>query len=158
MSQRSTAVRAWESLFRAQVQVMRELQEDFPHAEISMSEYDVLFNIVREPGRCTRLRDLNRRVLLSQPSVSRMIDRLTERGLVEKIPDPYDRRSTSVRITDQGFEVYRRAAFPHMDSIASVMTRALSEEEMSQLTALTEKVRRATDDDGSSTAADLGPR
>lgn len=146
MSQRSTSVRAWESLFRAQVQVMRELQAEFPSDEISMTEYDVLFNIVREPERCTRLRDLNRRVLLSQPSVSRMIDRLTERGFVEKIPDPDDRRSTSVRLTDQGFEVYRRAAFPHMDSIAAVMAQALTEKEMLQLTALTEKVRASTDD------------
>ena len=83
--QRALAVQAWESLFRAQVSVMRQLASEFPKGEISIAEYDVLFTLSTEPGRQLRARDLGRNVLLTQPSVSRMTDRLVRRGLVEYI-------------------------------------------------------------------------
>ena len=90
-----TAVTAWESLFRAQVAVMRTLAAEFPTRDISFNEYDVLFNLSRQPNRALRLRDLNTHVLLTQPSVSRLVDRLVARGLVAKCPEPSDARGTS---------------------------------------------------------------
>ncbi len=81
MGETADAVRAWESLFRAQVSVMRRLPAEFPSRELSFNEYDVLFNITRQPEGRLRLRDLNHHVLLTQPSVSRLIDRLVVRGL-----------------------------------------------------------------------------
>ena len=60
MTKQAVAVAAWESLFRAQVSVMRTLAAEFPSKEISLNEYDVLFNITRAPGRRLRLKDLNR--------------------------------------------------------------------------------------------------
>ena len=56
MTQRSTAVSAWESLFRAQVTVMRQLNSEFPTPEISLVEYDVLFNLSRQSGHALRIR------------------------------------------------------------------------------------------------------
>ena len=90
--QRALAVQAWESLFRAQVSVMRQLAAEFPKGEISIAEYDVLFTLSTEPERQLRARDLGRNVLLTQPSVSRMTDRLVRRGLVSKCADPGDGR------------------------------------------------------------------
>jgi len=84
MSDRAITVAAWESLFRAQVTIMRALAAEFPSEIISLNEYDVLFNITRAPGRRLRLKDLNRNVLITQPSVSRLVDRLAARGLVAK--------------------------------------------------------------------------
>lgn len=101
----------------------------------------MLFNLTRQPDRSARLRDINRLVLLSQPSVSRLIDRLVARGFVEKLPDRNDGRGTIVRITPEGFRVYRAVAVEHMRAIHTAMTRALSEDELAQLEALTEKLR-----------------
>ena len=77
-------VDAWEALYRAQVAVMRRLNAEFPDDEVSLTEYDVVFNLYRQPGRAARIRDLNRLLLLSQPSVSRLLDRLVARGIVLK--------------------------------------------------------------------------
>ncbi|MBK0296914.1 MarR family transcriptional regulator, partial [Bacillus sp. S34] len=81
---------AWEALFRAQVTVMRALNAEFPGGEISINEYDVCFNLSTQPGRRCRMRELTGHLLLTQPSVSRLVDRLTARGIVEKQPDPTD--------------------------------------------------------------------
>ena len=90
MSDKTTAVTAWEALFRAQVSVMRYLNAEFPTGEISLNEYDVLFNLSRQSGRQLRMKDLNRHLLITQPSVSRLVDRLTTLGLLAKSHDQDD--------------------------------------------------------------------
>lgn len=141
MSKKSVAVDAWESLFRAQVTVLRELNAVFPTDEVSLTEYDVLFNLSRQPKRQTRIRDLNGHLLLTQPSVSRMIDRLVSRGLVEKGNDPGDARGRIVRLTDAGFDVFRRVGVQHADAIAERVGGALSLDELAELRELCEKLR-----------------
>ena len=66
------AVETWESLFRAQVAIMRRLQSDPVWDGLTLREYDVLFSLTKGPEDGMRLRDLNAYILLSQPSLSRM--------------------------------------------------------------------------------------
>lgn len=142
MSQETKAVEAWESLFRAQVSVMRTLAEDFPLAGLSFNEYDALFTLSREPERTARLRDLNRLMLLSQPSVSRLIDRLASRGLVTKQTDPEDKRSTIVTMTEAGLAAFRPAAQAHMGRIEEILGTRLSAQELTTLSGLTGRLRQ----------------
>jgi DNA-binding MarR family transcriptional regulator len=146
VADRAAAVAAWEALFRAQVQVMRGLAAEFPTEVMSFNEYDVLLYLSRAPGRSLRLKELNRHVLISQPSVSRLIDRLASRGLVEKTDDPKDGRGTLVRLTPKGFEQFRRAAILHMQSITDRMGNALDDDELQQLIDLCDKLRRSQEE------------
>jgi DNA-binding MarR family transcriptional regulator len=141
VSDKSLAVDAWESLFRAQVSVLRQLNAEFPSGELSFNEYDVLFNLARQSERALRIRDLNRHLLLTQPSVSRLVDRLAQRGLVTKESDPGDGRGTIVRMTDAGYALFRRVAVIHAESIRTRVGGVLDAEELRQLTTLTEKLR-----------------
>ena len=141
MSEKSLAVDAWEALFRAQVTVLRQLNSEFPTDVLSFNEYDVLFNLSRQQGRRLRLRDLNTHLLLTQPSVSRLVDRLAERALVTKIADPGDGRATIVCLTETGHDLFRRVAVIHAESIVRHVGGALSLTELEQLTGLTDKLR-----------------
>lgn len=143
----SGAVEAWESLFRAQVGIMRRLGEDFPMGGLTMNEYDVMFTLSRQPNRAAKLRDLNRLVLLSQPSVSRLIDKLAGEGFVTKDPDPDDRRGMIIALTEEGFAAYRPVARAHMRTIESIVGGALAPEEIEALFSLTEKLRCPESDD-----------
>lgn len=141
MVDRAAAVAAWESLFRAQVAIMRSLAADFPSREISLNEYDVLFNLSRQPERRIRLRDLNRHVLLTQPSVSRLVDRLVSKGYVDKETDPADGRGAIVCLTDAGYALFRDVAVEHIASITERIGDALTDDELKQLTALCDRLR-----------------
>ena len=141
MSDRAAAVNAWEALFRAQVTVLRVLQAEFPTDEISLNEYDVLFNVIREPQGRIRLRDLNRNVLITQSSVSRLVDRLVQRGFLVKIDDRLDLRSTLIEITPDGRAEFTRAARTHMRNIQERMTGALDPDELRTLQYLCTKLR-----------------
>lgn len=139
MSDRALSVTAWEALFRAQVSVLRHLGAEFPD-ELSLNEYDVLFNLSRQDGRALRIRDLNKHILLTQPSISRLVDRLAARGLVRKEADPGDGRGTIVCLTDDGYALFRKVAIPHSVSIHKHMD-VLSDDELATLTALCDKLR-----------------
>jgi DNA-binding MarR family transcriptional regulator len=141
MPRTKQATSAWESLFRAQVTVLRQLGREFPTGEISFNEYDVLFNLSRQEGRRLRIRDLSRHLLLTQPSVSRMVDRLVAKGLVTKESDPVDGRGTFVCLTDDGYALYRRIAVTHAKSIDRHVGSALSADELNTLRELTERIR-----------------
>jgi DNA-binding MarR family transcriptional regulator len=148
MGKRATAVTAWESLFRAQVAVMRSLQAEFPSKHLSFNEYDVLFNVSRQPDREIALRDLNQTVLLTQPSVSRLVDRLVARGLVSKCPEPGDARANRIRMTEQGYTLFRSVALEHMASIEDRVGGVLEADELSRLTELCDKLRGEGTGDG----------
>ena len=141
MSDKTVSVNAWEALFRAQVSVLRQLNAEFPTEQLSLNEYDVLFNLSRLPDRALRIRDLNRHLLLTQPSVSRLVDRLVAKGLVRKEPDPGDGRGTIVCLTDEGYDLFRRVAVVHADSIHRRVGSALTDDELEELTRLTDKLR-----------------
>lgn len=141
MSDSATAVTAWEALFRAQVSVMRQLSAEFPAGDISLNDYDVLFTLSRAPKRRLRIRNLGENLLITQPSVSRLIDRLASRGLVSKAPDPDDGRGVIVELTEAGFAAFRRAAAHHMESITDRLGGALSHHELVQLTDLCNRLR-----------------
>lgn len=142
MTDRSTAaINAWESLFRAQVTVLRELNREFPTGELSFNEYDMLFNLSKQDGHRLRIRDLNKHLLLTQPSVSRMVDRLVARGLVSKEGDPVDGRGTYVCLTEPGYSLFRRVAVAHAESITRHVGGALTTEQLHTLGKLTETLR-----------------
>lgn len=141
MSEKSAAIAAWEALFRAQVSVLRQLNAEFPTGGLSFNEYDVLFNLSRQPDRRLRIRDLNLHLLLTQPSVSRLVDRLAAKQLVRKAPDPGDGRGTIVSLTDAGYDQFRSVALIHADSIHRRLS-SLTIDELETLTAISDKLRR----------------
>ncbi len=147
MADRRIAVDAWESLFRAQVAIMRRLASDFPSELVSLNEYDVMFNLSLQPDRSLRMRDLNRTALISQPSISRLVDRLTARGILTKRDDPEDGRGTIVALTDAGYEMFRRVAVLHIRSITDTIGDALDERELVELGGLCDRLRAGLRDE-----------
>ena len=136
------ATAAWESLFRAQVTLMRRFQRD-DWGGLSMREYDVLFTLSLAPGGAARLRDLLEGTLLSQPSLSRLVERLEVDGLVTRAPAADDARGVVVTLTQDGARVQREVGRRHARRIAELVGGALDDDELATLRRLTDKLRAA---------------
>lgn len=142
MTDRKLALETWESLFRAQHELFMAMAADFDGTAITQAEYDVLLTVVRSSEMTARLRDVTSNMLISQPSVSRLVDRMVTRGLIEKCPDPDDGRGALIRATEDGARAFRAVATVHGRSIAQRMSK-LDDDELRTLHALTEKLRNA---------------
>ena len=109
-------------------------REAFSAYEIEPWEFDVLAALRRagppyelSPGR------LLRETLVTSGTMTNRVDRLTARGLVERYPDPDDRRGVLVRLTPEGrlavdgaFEALLTAEHQLLDGLPAADRRTLA--------------------------------
>ena len=93
--------------------------------------------------RIDTVRELTDFILISQPSVSRMVDRLATRGLVERRAAPDDGRGVVVALTEEGARLQREIGRHHVRSIRRYVGGALDEHELRTLQHLAHKLRSA---------------
>lgn len=81
----------------------RARRQAFAEHDLESWEFDVLAALRRagapyelSPGR------LLKETLVTSGTMTNRVDRLAARGLVERLPDPHDRRGVLVRLTDRG--------------------------------------------------------
>ena len=129
---------AWESLLTAHATLMREFGERDIWCGATMREYDVLYTLSKCDGP-QRITDLGQHLLLSQPGLSRLVERLTERGLVERAGDPADGRAVRVALTEAGRALQRQIGREHARDVTVAMS-PLSPAELEQLASLTRRL------------------
>jgi DNA-binding MarR family transcriptional regulator len=130
---------AWEALMSAHASLIRSFAAEDSWGDISMKEYDVLYTLSKcaEPISLT---DLNKHVLLSQPALSRMVDRLAARGLVHRAADDRDHRGVRLSLTENGMAIQQRVGRLHARSVAKAMLSELTPAELRQLEEICSKL------------------
>lgn len=124
---------AWVSMVYAHARIMGRLAADLDEAgKVPIGTYDVLVQL-SEAGGKLRLRDLVRTVVLSQPGLSRKVERMEQAGLVVRRPDPNDGRGVIVALTRSGRAALRSAAVVHMAGIQREFGSRVSDEEAAVL-------------------------
>jgi DNA-binding MarR family transcriptional regulator len=127
---------AWESLLTVHATFMKSFAAAPIWGEVSMKEYDVLYALTKAEGP-VRLTDLHRRVLLSQPALSRMVDRLVDRGLVERCEDAGDKRVVRLALTDAGRACQREVGRAHARDVSAAMTERVTDTDLDELLRIT---------------------
>ena len=72
---------------------------------VSRTEVGVLRSLLARPRRITELASEER---VTQPAITLLVNRLAEKGWVERIADASDRRAVLVSLTPAGEEAFRR--------------------------------------------------
>lgn len=124
-------MRAWQALLHAHQQVVRTLDRELREEhDLPLAAYDVLLRLVRAPSKALRMTDLAERVMLSPSGLTRLVDRLVAKGLVQREPDPGDARVALASLTGEGMKLLRRAARTHLRGIRDHFTGRLSEAQL----------------------------
>jgi DNA-binding MarR family transcriptional regulator len=100
---------AWRAFLRAHSAMLRRIGRDLDEADLPpLSWYDVLAALRDAPEGRLRQVELAEQVLLSKSGLSRLVDRIVEGGLVERVTCPSDRRAFFVSLTDAGRAMLER--------------------------------------------------
>lgn len=110
-----------------------------------MREYDVLYTLSKAGGP-QRLSELGQHVLLSQPALSRLVDRLEERGLLSRCEDPADGRAVHLALTDAGRALQREIGLAHGRDVARVVSAALTDTELITLRELATRLHHTQEE------------
>jgi DNA-binding MarR family transcriptional regulator len=103
---------------------------------VTPSQLRVL-RILAGAGSPLRVSELARRLDVIPRSATSVVDLLEERGLVERRPDPDDRRATLVALTPPGGDVLRALRDRRAAGLASLLDRLTADEQAELIRLLT---------------------
>jgi DNA-binding MarR family transcriptional regulator len=117
-----------------------ELERVFESYGLSGPSFAVLVSLARlnEPGGVSQRR-LMAELGLTSGTVSVRMDRLVEQRLVDRQPDPDDKRNTRITLTDAGRVLFERVAPAHLANERRLLS-SLSETEQELLATLLRKL------------------
>jgi DNA-binding MarR family transcriptional regulator len=128
--------RAWAALTAAHARITERLGAAL-HQDcgLSINDFELLLRLDQEPGDGPgqRLGSLNAAVRLSQPSLSRAVTRLENRGWLGRSGSPDDGRGVLVAITAAGRDRLRAAVPVHAAIIAEFLLDQLTPDEQDVL-------------------------
>jgi DNA-binding MarR family transcriptional regulator len=115
-----SAVRLWLRLFSCSAQIEQHirtrLREQFG---TTLPRFDYLAQLERHPAGL-RLNALSRYLMVTGGNVTALTTQLITDGLVERLADPTDGRSTIVRLTPRGRKRFLRMAAEHEQWLAEL--------------------------------------
>lgn len=107
---------------------------------LSLQQFNIM-RILRGRGdQPSTIKLLTERMLDKMSNASRLVDKLKEKGYVERKECPADRRRVDILITDAGLDIIERASLA-VEKSRNFAFNTLTEEEADQLSYLLDKLR-----------------
>jgi DNA-binding MarR family transcriptional regulator len=126
------SLKVWLRLLSCSTQVETVVRRRLRHeAGITLARFDFLAQLDRHPDGLT-MSVLSRYLMVTGGNVTGLADELEKEGLIDRVTEPHDRRSSRVRLTRKGQRLFDRLAAMHESWIVS-MFGGMSAPEMRQL-------------------------
>jgi len=107
---------------------------------LALSSYEVLLLLSRAPDNSLRMGALADQLLLSRSGLTRLVDRLAARGLVERHTCSSDRRGTFARLTDAGHAAFDEARPTNLAAIREQFISRLDDDDLEVLAKVWDKL------------------
>ncbi|MEW2501032.1 MarR family winged helix-turn-helix transcriptional regulator [Amycolatopsis sp. CA-161197] len=139
----------WRPLTRIITVLPRVLEDHFVNETgISMTDYTVLVSLSEAEEGWLRLSDLAKATALSLSRISRVVDSLVKRGLVEKAKCESDGRAANASLTESGRAKLAGAYPGHLARVRSHLFDHLTPEEIRGAGPILARVAAALEPDG----------
>ena len=126
--------RAWVGLLHAHATLVKQLDAELLAAHgLSLSAFEVLWRLATAEHGRLRMTELAEMVLLSPSGLSRLVDRLENESMIERIACPTDGRAVNATITDVGRARLSESEATHFDGVRRQFLAHFSEAEVGQL-------------------------
>jgi len=139
-SRRGPTVAAYLSIVQPAEQLQRGFAELFKSHDLSLVQYNVL-RILRGAGpdgaTCS---DVSNNLIQHDPDVTRLLDRLEKRGLIDRARDTKDRRVVRTRISSAGEALLAELDEP-VEALHARQLGHLGSKRLAELTELLEDTR-----------------
>src|SRR4051795_12974968 len=133
-------LRAWRLYFESALALVDVLDAELERdAGITLPWYDLLIHLEEEPDGL-RMNELAERMLYSKSGFTRVVDRMEEAGLVQRVRPENDRRSILVVLTDEGRTTMKQARRHHRHGIEQHFSSHLTDTDIKTLTRALEKL------------------
>lgn len=109
---------------------------DLTHAQLNTLH--ILFVNAPEPVSAN---ELKKRILVSNPDVTRLLDRLVKKALVLRETCPENRRKIDISLTDRGRKLFKEAHIATKQALSSFFENKITDDEAIELRRILHKIR-----------------
>jgi DNA-binding MarR family transcriptional regulator len=133
-------LRCWRLFFESAMALLDVLDAELERdAGIAQRWYDVLIHLEESPDGVP-MNVLADRILYSKSGLTRVVDRMEEAGLIQRVRPESDRRTILVVLTETGAATLQHARRYHRDGIQRHFAQHLTDTDVKALTRALEKV------------------
>ena len=140
----SRGLAEWVTLYQAHNAIFKVAELALLPHSLSLPQLHLLAILKKADGLVTT-GEIGQAMVKASQTITGLVDRVEEPGLVERVFDRRDRRKTWVRLTEKG-EQKLAEAYPVANRLAEELSAVLTDQELQDLQAKLEKLRGAAMD------------
>jgi DNA-binding MarR family transcriptional regulator len=134
---------AWRGLLELEARVLTVLDTELREKrDLSVGEFDALYQLWIQPGSSCRMKDLASRLLVSRGGATKLIIRLEKRGLVRRVTQA-GLQAVTAELTEAGEVALTDAMDTHFDGVRRLVISRLEPGELAVLRRIAERLREA---------------
>src|SRR4051812_40874293 len=137
------ALRIWLRLLTCTHLIERKVRSRLSERfATTLPRFDLMAQLERH-AEGLKMNELSRLLMVTGGNVTAIVDQLEKEGLVERLPEPADRRAFRIRLTRAGERAFAEMAGAHEQWIVELLA-GLSRREQDELLKLLAKVKQHT--------------
>ncbi len=121
--------------------IMRKDARNIRTLDLTQAQFDVIITLGDTSG--LPCKQITQETLLTKGTLTGVLDRLSAKGLIERVSSDEDRRSTIIRLTDRGMECFKRVFPAHIYYMKPFFENSLSPSDMHTLRTLLLKLKKS---------------
>lgn len=134
-------IAAWTGFLRVHATLVRELDAELTAGHgLALTSYDVLIQLDMAPGNRLRMSELADAVLLSRSGLTRLVSRLVNAGMVDRVGCKDDQRGAWAVLTGKGAARLAEARETHRAGVRERFLDRFSEDEQRRLGRIWERL------------------
>ena len=111
-----------------------------PH-NLTHAQLNALYILFENDPEPVSASELKKKILVSNPDVTRLLDRLVKKGYVLRETCPENRRMLDISLTDSGKELFLEAHLSAKHSLGNYFKEKITEDEARELRRILHKLR-----------------
>jgi DNA-binding MarR family transcriptional regulator len=136
---------AWRGLLELEAHVLTALDAELREKrDLSIGEFDALYQLWIQPGGRARMKDIANRLLVSRGGATKLITRLEKRGLVRRISQT-GLQAVTAELTADGEAALADAMDTHFDGVRRRVISRLEPDELAMLRRIAERLQDTAD-------------
>lgn len=137
MEDSTKALKALTVLLKSSSSVLEVIKKDMIKYGLNPTEFSVLELLYSKGDQ--PIQYIGKKILLASSSITYVVDKLENKGFIQRRPSIKDRRVTNIAISEKG-TAFMENAFPEHERLISNVFGVLDQDELTTLTELLKKV------------------
>ena len=121
--------------------VETRIKEALKPFKLTHAQLNALYILVQNHPEPLPAKALKEKILVSNPDVTRLLDRLVNKGYVLRETCPENRRRIDISVTESGIELFHKAHFEAKRALRNYFEEQISQDEAQELRNILNKMR-----------------